>query len=208
MRVYSPTYEAITKCWIRRWSFRRLGTIEVRSGSSYAIALYETHSTYWRIWFSGSGEPTDHRYSERISYWIVALYVSGIRSGVERVVDQHPADVTWTSWHSPYQSANQPTLRKMTPSGSGQLQSYLRPLWRNTNRIKLAFELQPPRFRQETICQMWKWNQLNRVTHNPMITTREIRDMKIRDGNKWQLQRLCLVVGLVLNGSECLRSRI
>ena len=81
---------------------------------------------------------------------------------------------------APIQSASQPTLRKMTPCGSGQLQSYLRPLWRNTNRIKLAFELQPPRFRQETICQMWKWNQLNRVTHNPMITTREIRDLEFK----------------------------
>ena len=46
--------------------------------------------------------------------------------------------------------------------------------------IKLEIDLQSPRSRQE----------LYRVTYDPVITTWKIWDLKIQDGDKWQLQRL------------------
>ena len=86
-----PTYGCTTKCWIRRWTFRRANAIEVRprlSCPGRAVSLRKAGFAYWIIWSSGSGDPIDRRCFERISYWIVAVYVSGIRSGVEYTVDQ------------------------------------------------------------------------------------------------------------------------
>ena len=127
---------------------------------------------------------------------------SFIRLRIHVLESLGPADA------SHIRSTDQPTLEKMNLSGTGQLQSYFEAAMRKYEQGQAYSRSAIPRSRQESSLEMWKRNQLDRVNHDPIITTREIWNLKIQDGHKWQLQRLCLVVELALNGYECRRLNI